>query len=161
MRYLLLVCCLFIMACQKEALQHEADLQLIQQYLADNNLDAAATVDSNADFSYVLFAAGDSVSPVRNAGIEIKVKYKVYLLDGTIIRDTYDNTEILKLDDAIYGLQLAMPNMSIKDSMRLFLPSRLAYGEAGYTPSDTTSLAVPPNTVLAFDIKLIDIYPHF
>jgi len=149
------------MACQKEALQHEADLQLIKQYLADNNLDANATVDSQAGFSYILFSGGDSISPVRNAGIEVKVRYKAYLLDGAIIHSTHDSTETLKLDEAIYGWQLAMPHMSIQDSMRLFLPSRLAYGEEGYTPVDTSTLAIPPNSVLAFDIKLIDIYPHF
>ena len=75
-------------------------------------------------------------------------------MDGTVIHNTNNNTEIIDLDNTIYGWQLAMPRMNIKDKMHLYLPSRLAYGEEG-------SGNVPANAVMIFEIELIDIFPHF
>ena len=58
------------------------------------------------------------------------------------------------MDKAIFGWQLALELMHLNDTMLLLLPSRLAYGETG-------TVDVPPNSVMRFDIELIDIFPHF
>ena len=42
--------------------------------------------------------------------------------------------------------------MKVGDKWRLFVPSALAYGEAGFGP-------VPPNAVLIFDLELLDVLP--
>jgi FKBP-type peptidyl-prolyl cis-trans isomerase len=42
--------------------------------------------------------------------------------------------------------------MKVGDKWRLFIPSDLAYGEGG-TPDGS----IPPNSVLIFDIELLDV----
>lgn len=191
MRYILLFCCLTLMACQKEALQHEADIKLIDNYIAANPPNIAWSKDAAAAFYYGFFVQdpSDTTSPARNAGQTIEVKFEAYLLhpslDTTFIYDSIDTLQLMDintvidtliqgidttftsrldttnrrdsitythsiaLDDAIYGWQLGIPKMTVKDSMLLILPSRLAYGEAGHTAS-----GIPPNSVLIFYIKL-------
>lgn len=161
MRYFLLF--LFfsstLIACNKEALQHDADIQLIKNYITDNNL--AAIEETQANFFYDIYHdGGNSIAVVRDKGLFIDVKFKAYLLDGTVIQDTGNNITRIKLDNAIYGWQLAIPKMRIKDKMLLLLPSRLAYGEDGNSNVSSNS-TIPPNSVLVFDIELIDVFPHF
>lgn len=150
---LLLYACCFLLSCQKEAIQHDNDIQLIKEYLSSNNINALEDKDSN--FFYDIYSeSGDSIAPIRDNGIVVEVKYKTYLLDGTIVYDTGNSSSKIELDKSIYGWQLAMPKMNIKDKMLLFLPSRLAYGDEGHDN-------IPPNSVLIFDIELIEIFPHF
>lgn len=154
MRYLLLLfISLVIMACQKEAIQHDKDIQLIKDYLVANTINAVEDKASNLYYS-VYSESGDSIAPIRDNGIIVEVKYKAYLLDGTIVYDTGNTSTKVELDKSLFGWQLAMPNMDIGDKMLLFLPSRLAYGEEGHDN-------IPSNAVLVFDIELIEIFPHF
>lgn len=156
MRYLFLLCIsasLVIMSCQKEAIQHDNDIQLIKDYLAANNINALEDKESNL-FYAIYSESGDSIAPVRDKKIIVEVKYKTYLLDGTIVYDTGNISTKVALDKSLYGWQLAMPKMDINDKMLLFLPSRLAYGEEGHDD-------IPPNSVVIFDIELIEVFPHF
>lgn len=154
MRYFLFICCcLTILSCRKEAIQHEKDIELIKEYLSINNINAIEDLTSNL-FYEIYLDSGNSLAATRNDGLIVEVKYKVYLLDGTIVYDTGSSSVNIALDESVYGWQLAIPQMTIKDKMLLFLPSRLAYGEEGHD-------AIPPNAVVIFDIELIDIFPHF
>lgn len=156
MRYLfLLSICFVITACQKEAIQHDNDIQLIKDYLTTNAISAIEDKASNLYYS-VYSESGDSIAPIRDNGITVEVKYKAYLLDGTVVYDTGNSSEKVELDKSLFGWQLAMPKMDIGDKMLLFLPSRLAYGEEGHGNG-----TIPPNAVLVFDIELIEIFPHF
>lgn len=154
MRYFLFIfCCLTIFSCRKEIIQHEKDIQLIKEYLSSNNINAVE--DQTSNLFYTIYSdSGDSLAATRNNGLIIEVKYKAYLLDGTTVYDTGSSSTRVALDGSIYGWQLAIPKMDIKDKMLLFLPSRLAYGEEGHDD-------IPPNAVVIFDIELIDIFPHF
>lgn len=154
MHYLLSLCiCLLIMSCQKEAIQHDNDIQLIKEYITANAINALEDKESNL-FYAIDSVCCDSVAPIRDNGIIVEVKYKAYLLDGTIVYDTGNSSEKVELDKSLYGWQLAMPKMTLNDKMLLFLPSRLAYGEEGRDN-------IPPNSVLIFDIELIEVFPHF
>ena len=62
--------------------------------------------------------------------------------------------DTLPIDDLIHGLKIGLTHVSVGDSVQLFVPSRLAYGETGL---DT----IPPHAILKFDIYLSDIHPHF
>jgi FKBP-type peptidyl-prolyl cis-trans isomerase len=141
------------MSCQKEAIQHDNDIQLIKEYITANAINALEDKESNL-FYAIDSVCCDSIAPIRDNGITVEVKYKAYLLDGTIVYDTGNSSEKVELDRSLYGWQLAMPRMSINDKMLLLLPSRLAYGEEGHDN-------IPPNSVLIFDIELIEVFPHF
>jgi FKBP-type peptidyl-prolyl cis-trans isomerase len=141
------------MSCQKEALQHDSDIELIKEYLATNSINAIEDTESNL-FYHIDSGCCDSIAPIRDNGIIVEVKYKAYLLDGTVVYDTGNSSVKVELDESLFGWQLAMPKMSINDKMVLFLPSRLAYGTEGHDN-------IPPNSVLIFDIELIEVFPHF
>lgn len=154
MRHLFLVCIfLVVMSCQKEAIQHDNDIELIKEYLATNAINAIEDKESNLFYS-IDSRGSDSVSPIRDNAIIVEVKYKAYLLDGTLVYDTGNSSTKVALDESIYGWQLALPKMNVHDKILLFLPSRLAYGEEG---NDN----IPPNSVLIFDLELIEVFPHF
>ncbi len=154
MRCVLLFCCLSFIACQKEAIQYDADLQTIREYIQTNSI-SNIIEDPDAHFFYsMLWESTDTISAVQNAGLKVEVKFKAYFLDGTLLHDSNGQSEIIELDESIYGWQLAIPQMDINDRMLLILPSRLAYGDDG-------NANIPPNSIIAFEIELIDIFPHF
>ena len=154
MRCLLLLCCLSFIACQKEVEQHNADIQTIKDYVEANSL-TNVIEDPEAHFFYsMLWESTDTISAKQNAGLEVEVIFKAYLLDGTVLHDSNGQAELVDFDECIYGWQLAVPHMDINDRMLLILPSRLAYGEDG-------NANVPPNSIIAFEIELLDVYPHF
>ena len=155
MRYLLLLCtCLVVLSCQKEAIQHDNDIQLIKDYLAANSITALEDKESNLFYNIYEKDTNSTIAPLRDNSIIVEVKYTAYLLDGTIVHDTNGLSTKEPLDESIYGWQLALPKMTINEKMLFFLPSRLAYGEEGRDN-------VPPNSVLVFDLELIEIFPHF
>ena len=154
MRHLFLVCIfLVVISCQKEAIQHDNDIELIKEYLATNAINAIEDKESNLFYS-IDSRGSDSISPIRDNAIIVEVKYKAYLLDGTLVYDTGNSSTKVALDESIYGWQLALPKMNVDDKILLFLPSRLAYGAEG---NDN----IPPNSVLVFDLELIEVFPHF
>ena len=56
-------------------------------------------------------------------------------------------------NQAILGLDEGVRLMKVGQTMRFYIPSHLAYGQSGQLP------AIPPNSVLVFDIKLLDVQP--
>ena len=141
------------LSCNKEQLLLESEIELIEQYLSDHQIQAQQ--DQEAFFYYqITDLSADSISPMFNAGLSVEVVYNLKDLDGNTFKDTGTASEIIALDDAIIGWQLALPKMNIEDRMLLFLPSRLAYGEQG-------NGSIPANTILIFDIELVNIHPHF
>ena len=56
---------------------------------------------------------------------------------------------ILSLANVISGWQLGIPEFKKEGKGTLLIPSALAYGSSGRG-------SIPPNTVLAFDIELLD-----
>ena len=141
------------MACQKEALQHQADIEAIRSYLSDNSITAEEHEQANFFYRFMT-QSGSTTRPQRDANLQVIVDYKMSLLNGTVLQNTNGQADTIALDNSIYGWQLALPLMAIDDKMQLFLPSRLGYGENGWNN-------VPANAVLIFEIELKDITPRF
>lgn len=136
-----------------ENLQHEADILKINSYLSQQGI--AAIQDSQADFFYFFYVENDNdYQPLRDEGLTVEVRYKAFLLDGTVVEDTGTQTVNVPLDQSIYGWRLALPLMNKGERMLLLLPSRLAYGTE-------SSAIIPANSVLGFEIELVEIYPRF
>lgn len=150
--FLLLASCLF--SCrEREIRQHEADILAIENYLTQQGITAER--DPASDFFYSLYLDNDrDYKPPRDKSLIMEVCYKASLLDGTVVEETGSIPRRVELDESIHGWRLAMPLMSKGEKMLLFLPSRLAYG------SESSAL-IPSNSVLIFDIELLEIYPQF
>ncbi len=152
MRYLLSIATLSMLAlfsCKDDTLtpeeQLQEDIRIIRQYLTDNNLTADSTASG---LHYIITQAGFGDHPDQQDSVT--VKYKGYLLDGSVFDQTDDGeTAKFALSGLITGWQEGIPLLKKGGKGTFFLPSALGYGPYGSGP-------IPPNTVLIFDIELVD-----
>ena len=125
--------------------QYYEDVKIIEQYLADNNLTADSTASG---LRYIITKEGSGGHP--NLQSTVTVKYKGYLTDGTVFdQTTGSETAKFPLSNLIPGWQECIPLLKKGGEGTFLLPSYLAYGPSG-------SGSIPPNTVLIFDIVLVD-----
>ncbi len=83
----------------------------------------------------------------------VKIHQRALLLDGKILEDTYRQNQLdeVKLEELIEGLQEGLQMMSVGSRYKFWVPSDLAWGRKG------TGNKIPPNAVLSFDIRLVEI----
>jgi FKBP-type peptidyl-prolyl cis-trans isomerase FkpA len=128
--------------------QFTTDTTLIVKYIADSSL--VAQVDTTYGFYYVIEELGDENHPTTSSYIE--VKYKGYLLDGTVFYETEENATISSsLSSLISGWQIGLPLIGEGGKIKLILPSYYAYGMYDYG-------SIPSNSVVIFDIELVSFY---
>ncbi len=84
----------------------------------------------------------------------VTVHYEGKLLDGTVFDSSYKRGEPVEfpLDKVIKGWTEGVSLMREGAKYRFYIPSRLAYGEAGNT-------GIEPNSLLIFDIELLKVKP--
>ena len=153
MRNLMILCLALVSfaACKKEVNWTAVDRDKIEQYLTDNNLDAQA----HSSGLYYILRQPEGTGSHPKLYDNVTVKYKGYLLDGTIFDQTSADRPIFKTDlipgGLIDGWLIAIPLLKEGGKGTFLIPSGLAYG--GRSPSPL----IPPNTVLLFDIELLSI----
>lgn len=131
-----------------EAKQFAEDLQAIDNYITENNI--TDTLHHWTKIRYKVHEEGTG-SQAR-VGDPILVDYKGYLLDGVVFDSGRfgDNPKIiLNSNSMINGWYYMCQEMQEGDSMTIFIPSRYGYGQTG------SRGAIPPNTPLIFDMKMI------
>jgi FKBP-type peptidyl-prolyl cis-trans isomerase len=99
---------------------------------------------------YTTTQEGEGENPSIKASVT--AHYSGRLLDGEKFDSSYDRDQpiTIGLDDVIPGWKKAIPTMKKGGKKTFFIPSALAYGEAGTAPK------IPANSVLVFDIELLD-----
>ena len=129
--------------------QMEIDRKIIEEYVADNNIPGFFTDDEqNIYVSIEKEGTGDE-TPTPASTVEII--YKGYMLDGTVF-DTSDGFPVsFPVWQLIQGWQVGLGYFKRGSEGKLIIPSRLAYSTRG-TPNGS----IPPNTVIAFDIELLN-----
>jgi FKBP-type peptidyl-prolyl cis-trans isomerase len=100
---------------------------------------------------YKVLKSGTGATPA--ATDVATVHYKGALFDGTVFDSSYDRGEptSFPVNGVIPGWTEALQLMKVGDKWQLFVPSNLAYGDTGRPPK------IPPNSVLVFDVELLDI----
>jgi FKBP-type peptidyl-prolyl cis-trans isomerase FkpA len=86
---------------------------------------------------------------------KVLVHYKGMLIDGTVFDSSYERGEpvTLSVSKIIEGWTIGLQLMTVGSVYKFYIPSNLAYGEAGSPPS------IPPNSMLIFEIELLEINP--
>ncbi|PHN06492.1 FKBP-type peptidyl-prolyl cis-trans isomerase [Flavilitoribacter nigricans] len=134
-------------ACKKEVDQAEVDRLLIEEYVAATGLNTQ--VDPSGLY-YVIEEPGTGIQP--NISDDVEVRYKGYLLDGTVFdQTTGDKTVVFNLGGLILGWQIAIPLLKEGGKGTFIHPSALAYGRRSAGP------LIGPNEVLVFEIELVDV----
>ncbi len=142
---LILVLISLLYACTSQAIKDE---EIIQDYIADNNIQA---IRHNSGIYYSITDSLDTLqTEFPNLKSTVYVIYKGYFIDGTIFDKTKDNdTNIFPLNRLITGWQYGIQLMNKGDKALFFIPSELGYGDKDYN-------GIPKNSVLIFELELVD-----
>lgn len=128
------------------AAQAQADWLFIMQQVKTGKID---TTGSREGVFYKILKEGDG--PLVELSDTLVVNYKGSLLsNGYIFDQTKDKPATFPLKRLIRGWQLALPYCRKGGTIRIFVPSGAAYGIRNLG-------VIPPNSVLAFDIEVLDI----
>ncbi|MEM9672412.1 MAG: FKBP-type peptidyl-prolyl cis-trans isomerase [Bacteroidota bacterium] len=136
-------------ALAQQACQLSADSLTINEYLADNNIDAQTT---DSGLRYVIEEEGSGVQP--SAGDSVFVHYRGKLLDGTPFDASYDRGTpfgfVLGRQAVIAGWDEGIALLNKGAKATLYIPSPLAYGPQSMGP-------IAANSILIFDVELVDV----
>ena len=119
------------------------DQLAIRQFATANSLTTQVT---SSGLHFIIDAVGNGTQPA--ASNRVRVNYVGTLLNGT--QFDAGNSVTFSLNGVIAGWQEGIPLLSVGGSGRLIVPSSLAYGPTGQG-------SIPANTVLIFDIDLLEI----
>ena len=142
---LILTLAILILSCSKNKDYTQIDEDLIQEYIADNNLDAVAT---GSGLYYVIETTGNGVFPDLSS--VVTVAYTGKLTDGIIFDQSSSVGISFPLTNVIQGWQEGIPLFSEGGTGKLLIPSALGYGNNAIG-------SIPANSVLIFDIELLDV----
>ncbi|MDP4680183.1 MAG: FKBP-type peptidyl-prolyl cis-trans isomerase [Cyclobacteriaceae bacterium] len=124
------------------------DLEKMDEYLSTSSLSNILDTQSGILYEITTAGAGDNVK----TGDEVSINYKGYLLNGVVFDQnttgTFDYT--VGTDGLIEGWVEAVSLLNKGAKGTFVIPSTLCYGRTGFN-------TIPPNTVLIFDIEIIDI----
>ena len=148
MKYLFSLSLIFLLfsSCKKyHRLQSEKDDDAIKQYISDHGLNATATGTG-------LYVVVDNpgTGATCNTHSTVKVRYKGYYTNGSVFDQSATTGATFNLQNVIAGWTEGIPHFKEGGTGILLIPSRLGYGENG-------SGTVPGNTVLIFDVALLDV----
>lgn len=133
-----LACLFMLSACGKD---YSGD---IEDYLEEKNLTAQKTDDG---LYYIIENPGNEVKPKLNS--DVKVIYKGYLTNGTVFDEKTTAIEF-NLSAVISGWTRGIPLFGEGGKGKLIIPPCLGYG-------DTANGSIPANSILVFDIELVDV----
>ena len=144
-------------------------LQMQKKKEADDKAQAQKALDEQAKFfaenakdstvkktpkgvQYKVIKAGTGISP--KMGDKVQVHYIGALLDGTEFDNSVKRGEPLEfpVDAVIEGWQDLLQVMKEGDKVKAWIPSALAYGEAGVPPM------IPANAMLVFEVELLKVF---
>ncbi len=137
----------FLSSCAKRraAKQAEEDEQIILDYIDEMGLTASRTEEG---LYYVIDQLGTGDYPAVTSNVT--VAYTGYFTDGSIFDGSSSSGITFNLQNVIDGWIIGIPKFKEGGNGTLLIPSALGYG-----PNPTGS--IPANSVLIFDVELIDI----
>lgn len=130
--------------------QLNTDIEVIESFLKENNITAQST---ESGLRYVIETEGTGDYP--QPGQTVFVHYTGTLMDGTKFDSSHDRNEPLSFPigqrRVIQGWDEGIALLKKGGKGTLYIPSPLAYGPRG------SGGAIAPNSVLKFEVELVDI----
>ena len=133
-----------------EDAQLQTDIALIEESLADNNIEADTLMPSEIRIVVTEEGTGEGAK----FGDTVIADYTGYLLDGTEFDSSEDRSPLTFVlqrgDQVIPAWDIAFEGLKKGSKATFWAPSGLCYGQNG-------SGTIPPNSVLIFDVEVVDI----
>lgn len=134
---------------RKKEQQLFEDIAIIDEYMEMNGI---IPLEHESGLRYTIQEEGDGPKPEK--GNTVTIHFKGELLDGSVIDASYDQQApihfTLGSGAVIEGWEIGIPLMSKGARYTFYIPSTLAYGEAGYGE------LIKPNSILVYQIELLD-----
>ncbi|MFT7034724.1 MAG: FKBP-type peptidyl-prolyl cis-trans isomerase FkpA [Cyclobacteriaceae bacterium] len=120
----------------------------IDEYVSTSSLEDEEETESGIIYKITTAGQGDTAKD----GDEVAISYKGYLLDGTVFDQSTTTTldYTVGRDGLIDGWNESVYLLNEGAKGTFIIPSPLGYGRSGFN-------TIPPNTVLIFDIELVEI----
>lgn len=134
---------------EKNKIEMEAQSKAGAAYLTQNEAKAdVTTLESGLQYQVLTAGSGKSPGPTDR----VTVHYRGTLIDGTQFDSSYDRGEpaTFGVNGVIKGWTEALQLMKVGAKWQLTIPAELAYGE-------TARPTIPGNSVLLFDVELLEI----
>jgi FKBP-type peptidyl-prolyl cis-trans isomerase len=130
-------------ACKEKTVQSEQGT--IINYAATNGISATA---HSSGLYYQITSPGSGPTPTATSTVFIK--YTGKLMDGTVF-DSHTTTAISgHLNEMVQGFRSGLPLIQKGGTIKLIIPSSLAYGCNGFG-------TVPGYSILYFEVELTDV----
>ena len=112
--------------------------------------DGVTTTESGLQYEVV--SAGETGAPKPSLEDTVTVHYTGTLVDGSVFDSSVERGQPAKfpLNGVIKGWQEGLQLMPKGSKYKLYIPSELGYGEQ-------SAGSIPPNSVLVFEVELLDI----
>lgn len=126
--------------------QANIEKTIIEKAIVADNTPLKNTTDG---IYYAILKEG--TGPQVNLTDTVTVKYRLHMLNDTAtIDEAKDEPATFPLKRLIKGWQLGVPLVKVGGKIRLVIPSGLAYSIRTRAPK------IPPNSILVFDIEVLD-----
>lgn len=124
------------------------------EFFLTSNARAEGVRTTASGLQYKVIASGPSGAPSPDRNDLVRVDYEGALTDGTVFDSSFAKgiPFATHVDEVVPGWTEALQLMKAGDEWTLYLPPALGYGERGQGD-------IPPNAVLVFRVKLLDVAP--
>ena len=121
------------------------------QFFIDNESKGGINVVESG-LQYSILSSGDQSSKSPELTDTITAHFHGTLTDGTVFWSSVEANEPLQvqLSGLIIGCQKIISLMKVNDKWRVYIDPSMAYGDEGRP-------GIPSNSILIFDIELLDI----
>jgi FKBP-type peptidyl-prolyl cis-trans isomerase len=128
----------------------EANRKGEEAFLAKNK-SAKGVITTASGLQYEVLKPGTGAKPKETD--RVKVNYRGTLLDGTEFDSSYARNQpaVFAVNGVIPGWTEALQLMQLGGKYRVWVPSKLAYGERG------AGRAIGPNAMLVFEVEPLEI----
>jgi FKBP-type peptidyl-prolyl cis-trans isomerase len=127
----------------------EIESREINEFIARHHFNMRQT---GTGLRFQIYERGKGVHPATRD--EVKIRYKVFLLDGTFCYSTDSLGPVrftIGINEQVRGLEEGLFLMVPGDKARLIVPAHLGYGMTG------DGMHIPPESALYYDVELISI----
>ncbi len=126
----------------------------LDNFLRSNNL---TTIKDPTRVRYIVAQQGTGATAI-NENSTVVYKYTGKLLNGIIFDSSTDGTFSSTFANiSVQGWKNIVPKFTAGAKFRMFIPSDLAYGQAGSRNPSTGDFIIPRNAVLDFDIEIVSV----